>query len=200
MDLDSAIASRVRGAFPASIAPNVDAVLRLVDLADHEPTGSDIGPVLLDGEALHIPSRVYFAEPRAEGIEGLSGPARTVMECLYTRHHDGHVREKYLRAVISSSLPWVPPFVIQFLGEYVIEILWVIRRNLEYLSAEPYRRFVEENPAFIELTKQRVASYWGFYFRRCQPREHVAYQILEVLDAPRGAAQPVAADGASPRG
>jgi hypothetical protein len=201
MELDSVTAKRLRRAFPSSAAAAVDAVLRFVELGKHEPLGHEIVPVLVNGETLHIPHRIYSAEPNAETLVGLAEPARTVMECLYSRHHDGYVREKYLRDLISSPLAWVPPFVIQLLGEYVIEIHRVIWQNVGRLSGEPYRRFVVDNPAFIELTKQRVASYWNCYFRgRGQLRDHAAYQALQVLVAPRVAAQPAgAADGASPR-
>jgi hypothetical protein len=202
MDLDSVTATRVRSAFPSSARADVEAVLSLVDLGQHEPTDHDIGPVLVRGEVLHIPMRIYFPEPRAEANVDLTSRARTILECLYTRHHDGHVREKYLRAVISSPLEWVPPFVVQLLGEYVMAIHLLIRQNIGCLSQESYSRFVAENAAFIELTKQRVVSYWDCYFRKSgsQLGEHAAYQVMKVLCGPRLAGQSrVAADGAAPR-
>lgn len=71
----------------------------------------------------------FFTSPR-ESIHlrselkrsGLAPSARTVLDCLFTKHHDGYVREKYLRAVINAQFAWVPPFVIQLLGEYVVQI------------------------------------------------------------------------------
>ena len=202
MDLDSVTARRLRTAFPSTLATDVDAVLRLVEIGEHEPSADDIGPVVVSGEVLHIPARIYSPEVGADAFVGLTTLARTALECLFTRHHDGHVREKYLRAVISSQLSWVPPFVIQLLGEYVAEIHLAIRQHIDGLGGETYRRFVAENPAFIELTRQRVVSYWNCYYRTScsQLRDHVAHQVIEVLDPPSVAAQPaVAADGASPR-
>ena len=183
MDLDSVTARRVRTAFPSALATDVDAVLRLVEIGQHEPSDHDIGPVVVSGEVLHIPARIYYPEVGAEALLGLTTLARTALECLFTRHHDGHVREKYLRAVISSQLSWVPPFVIQLLGEYVAEIHLVIRHHIDSLGGETYRRFIAENPAFIELTRQRVTSYWNCYYRRAhrQLRDYVAHQVIEVL-------------------
>jgi len=177
-------------------------MLRLVAIGEHEPSAHDIGPVVIDGEVLHIPARIYSPEVGAEGLVGLTAPARTALECLFTRHHDGHVREKYLRAVISSRLSWVPPFVIQLLGEYVAEIHLTIREHVDELDGEAYRQFVAENPAFIELTRQRVASYWNCYYRTSgsRLRDYAAHQVIEGLDASSVAAQhAVAADAASPR-
>jgi hypothetical protein len=41
----------------------------------------------------------------------------------------------------------------------------IIRQNADRFGQGPYPRFVTDNPAFIELTKQRVASYWNCYFK-----------------------------------
>ena len=164
-------------------------MLRLVDIGEHEPSADDIGPVVIDGEVLHIPARIYSPEVGADALVGLTTSARTALECLFTRHHDGHVREKYLGAVISSQLSWVPPFVIQLLGEYVAEIHVAIRQHIGGLGGAAYRRFVAENPVFIALTRQRVASYCNCYkTSRNHLRDHVAQQIIEVLGPPRGAA------------
>jgi hypothetical protein len=202
IDLDSVTARRLRRAFPSSLVTDADAVLTLVEIGQHEPSEHDIGFVVVGGEVLHIPPRIYSPEVGAEALIGLTTSARTVWDCLFTRHHDGHVREKYLRAVISSQALWVPPFVIQLLGEYVAEIHLVIRRHIDGVDSDAYHRFVAENPAFIELTRQRIASYWNCYYRssRSQLRDYAAHQVIEVLDAPTGAAQTaVAVDGASPR-
>ena len=79
---------------------------------------------------------------------------RTALACLYTRHNDGHVRERHLRAVIRSSADWVPPFIVQLLGEYVIEIHRVIESNVDCLGQESYLRFVAKNPVFMKATRQ----------------------------------------------
>lgn len=163
---------------------DVDTVLGLVDVGQPLPTEHDIGSVVVGGEPLRIPARIYCPEPEPPAVAALTGSARTVLHCLFTRHHDGHVREAHLREVISSPLGWVPPYVVQLLGEYVIEIHRVIQENVRYLRQETYSRFVAENPAFIGLTRQRAISYWNCYFRS-QHRalsNYVAHQVLEVLD------------------
>jgi hypothetical protein len=63
------------------------------------------------------------------------------------------------------------PFVLQLLGEYIIEICEDIRRFAEVdLASRPawareVRSFADENPDFIVLTQQRATSYWECYYR-----------------------------------
>jgi len=137
-------------AFPSSLAAEVDAALALVPPGPIETTDDDIGPVHVGGERLHIPSRIYSAEPRFDAPDLRTDTARTAVGCLYTRHSDGHLREKHVRAIISSSEGWVPPFVVQLIGEYVVEIQEVIESNVAYLGQPSYVRFVAENPTFVE--------------------------------------------------
>jgi hypothetical protein len=68
----------------------------------------------------------------------------------------------------------------------------VIRRYIDRIRSSAYHRFAADNPAFIELTRQRIANYWNCYYRspHSQLRDYAAHQVVEVLDAPPGAAQP----------
>jgi hypothetical protein len=88
---------------------------------------------------------------------------------------------------MSSSEQWVPPFVVQLIGEYVVEIHGVIESNVAYLRQPSYVRFVAENPTFIALTRQRVISYWDCYFRQetLNLQDHVGFRLLEALGAAR---------------
>jgi len=88
-----------------------------------------------------------------------------LLNCLFSRHHDGYVRERCLKNVIGSSNTWVVPYVIKLTGEYVIEILNVIYQHLPFLNHEIYRDFLRNNPQFYTLTKCRVMSYWDCYYR-----------------------------------
>jgi hypothetical protein len=127
--------------------------------------------VLVEGEPVLIPYRVYHDLPTPEAFQAPTPIQQTVLSCWYTRHHDGFLRQRHLDQVIGVPLPWVTPFVVAPIGEYVLPILRFIRRELTDLD-EPdteqhllYGRFAAENPAFLNLTAQRVASYWDCYFR-----------------------------------
>jgi hypothetical protein len=57
------------------------------------------------------------------------------------------------------------PFVIQLLGEYVVEISERILERLDELQLETYRRFAAANESFMRLTRDHVVSYWACYYR-----------------------------------
>lgn len=88
-----------------------------------------------------------------------------------TRHHDGYVRQRHLEPLVAEPGEWVVPFVVQLLGEYVVEIheailarlLPILDRSAD--AREAYRRFVAANPDFIAVTEARIASYWNCYYR-----------------------------------
>ena len=52
--------------------------------------------------------------------------------------------------------PWVAPYVVQLIGEYVIEILTSILERLDLTEGSPtrllYGRFVADNPRYFEIT------------------------------------------------
>ena len=72
--------------------------------------------------------------------------------CIYSRHGDGHVRERSIARIIGSSQPWVVPYVLQPLGEYVVEICELICARAP-LCAPAYQDFAQANGAFLTLTE-----------------------------------------------
>jgi hypothetical protein len=137
----------------------------------------------VNGETLSIPYRIYH-DPAPIDRTRLTTRQGELLDCLLTRHHNGFVREENLARIIFANNEWIPPFVIQLVGEYVVEILQVVSRNLDHLDAPMYRRFLRANPEFFALTKQRVISYWNTYYRgRWQRRaEYVGFQIINFME------------------
>ena len=86
-----------------------------------------------------------------------------------------------------AGLPRIPParldspFVVRLIGEYVIEILQVINRDRSHLNPRLYRSFLEANPAFFTLARQRVVSYWDCYYRSQRREDYPGFQILDFL-------------------
>lgn len=136
--------------------------------------------------------RIYNPEPPGDVVAGLSATQQTVLHCLYTRHHDGFVRQRRLRKIIASEEPWIVPFVVQLIGEYVLEIVVEIRDALTDLDVQGstqqmrFGAFIAENPAFLELTSQRVMSYWNCYYR---DRLRSTYPGFSLLSSLRNAAE-----------
>jgi hypothetical protein len=173
----------LRHAFPTRIEAEVVGALAVINFnAPLKPAGSF--QVSVDGEMLEIPYRIYYDEPTPDNLRALSVVQSEILACLYTRHHNGFVREKYAGQIVASNQSWIPSFVLRLLGEYVIEILYAIERNLNNLNQDTYRQFLTSNREFYETTKRRVMSYWDSYYRRQYPdrNSYVGLKIVRFFD------------------
>lgn len=94
------------------------------------------------------------------------------------------------------------PFVVQLVGEYVIDIVADIERSLDLGPSSPaaavYGRFVADNGAYFDLTSQRVTSYWNCYQRSRYPvrrpasgSEFDVYPGFSLIESLRTAARAV---------
>ena len=165
-------------AFPASV--RADALHVASTLPQHSWNTKSFS-VRVGTETVFIPYRIYHDPALIDPIR-LTPLQIELLDCLLTRHHSGFVREKHLKKIVCANHEWTPPFVVQLIGEYVIEILRVIRTNVQNLDPQLYRRFLTSNPAFFSLTKQRVASYWDCYHRQQRREDYAGFQIVEVFD------------------
>ncbi|TDC23615.1 hypothetical protein E1265_12200 [Streptomyces sp. 8K308] len=147
--------------------------------------------VTVAGQAVTIPYRIYHDEPPESTVRTLAATEATVLHCLYTRHSDGRIRQRHVEQVVGSSEPWAVPFVVQLVGEYVVEILETIARDLPHLTEagsahqRSYGEFVAGNASFFARTERRAVSYWSRYHRRRYPAfsDYPACRLLESLRA-----------------
>ncbi|MFJ2633311.1 hypothetical protein ACIO6U_15395 [Streptomyces sp. NPDC087422] len=171
----SNVAPALTAAFPTRLADDVRTVLAVMPEARHAPMMPFEVEVEVEvevqGETVAIPSRIYNDEPGVGSDGQLSGTQQVILHCLYSRHHDGLVRQRHLERIVASDEPWVVPFVVQLAGEYVLEIIEAIGRGLPGL-ADPgsvqrraYGEFIARNAAFFARTERRVVSYWSCYYR-----------------------------------
>lgn len=186
LDLDPTLGRRLRLAFPVGLADAVDAAIDSIEPRLTSSMGEF--PVFVSGESLTIPYRLYDKDSvlahhphRDPGNEPsrIASDAEVVRACLLTRHNDGYVRMASLAWLVDRhavTRPWVVPFVVRLLSEYVIEIVDLINDRIAELadpaSAETFafREFALANPDFMRLTWSRSASYWSAYFRSRYPK------------------------------
>ncbi len=135
-------------------------------------------------EDVVIPNRLHN-DPTLLHEDSLTVLQQQLMSCLLTRHSDGFVREKYLSRIIGVNQIWVPPFVIQLAGEYVIEILHLIQRDLGVLDKALYTQFIRNNPKFLQLTEQRILSYGDCYYRSEMRHDYVGFKLLTFFHSLR---------------
>ncbi len=153
--------------------------------------------VRVEGDWLRLPTRIYNGEPDAASLAVLSESQQLMMHCLYTRHHDGHVRQRHLQPLLVADEKWVVPYVVALIGEYVVEIIEDIDAGLADLGRRAskqrslFGRFARDNFAFIELTRQRVWSYWSAYHRHDYARPgqgdaslpvHPGFTLISALE------------------
>lgn len=176
---------RLRQAFPSYLTKELDELFSLIDFDSRlEPTNARMD-VMVGNEQVNIASRVYFEHHF--GVPHLSEIQYLLYTCLYTRHHNGYMREAALRRLFQSNaanIEWVVPFVVQLAAEYVENILLLIDDQLPYLNKTTYRNFLRANPEYFYKTKQRIVSYWDCYYRRQRPHfsQYVGGRITAYLD------------------
>ena len=156
----------------------------LEDLKEDVLRISDYGnSFVLNNEELILPYRVYcdpylLVYSRNQSIEN-----RLITFCLLTRHHNGFVRERYLKEIITSKEKWVIPFVVQLMGEYVVEILIAIWESIDDMNKDNLISFIVENKSYWAKTKQRVASYYGEYYRfKINKPEYVGFKLTKRIE------------------
>ncbi|SHL01091.1 hypothetical protein [Hymenobacter psychrotolerans] len=119
---------RVVAAFPGYLQQDAEEVADFLLDWNFELHPSLNQEVLLLGQKLTIPGRVYSELPTEEAITTLSSSQQVILNCLFLRHHDGFVRQKCLEQLVDIDEYFIAPFVVHLLGEYVIEILFVVNR------------------------------------------------------------------------
>ncbi|MGR3939681.1 hypothetical protein [Streptomyces sp. BRA346] len=177
------------GAFPAHLVHDVRAVLAVMPDLQHPPMSPF--SVEVAGEAVSIPSRIYNDELPADAQHGLTATQRLILHCLYSRHGDGMIRQRHVEQIVRSGEPWVVPFVVQLVGEYVVEVLEAIRIGLSDVATPGsaqrilYGDFIARNPSYFARTERRVVSYWSCYYRHQYPTfgTYPGCLILELLRA-----------------
>jgi len=179
----NSISNIIRASFPAAHRQEAESIS--VVIAKHCErerevfSGNEI-KCQLNGEALKFPYRFYCPEPKQFDSMDLVSVERAMLLCLYTRHHNGRVREKALQQIINSEFrfDFVIPFLIQLIAEYIVQILVIIENNLHEDLLKRFAIFAVENPIYWEKTQARYVSYWNEYYRwNAMPRNE--YKTLK---------------------
>ena len=169
-------------AFPKALADEVRALLpALCDCQWHPPAAGF--QVRVGGETVDIPYRVYYRQSQVLTCANRPGLQGMIALCLGTRHHDGYLREKCVKRLIEIEEPWVVPFIIQLVGEYVVAIVKLIEQALPNLNMVLYAEFIADNRAYFETIGRRTISYWAVYYRNEYPysKDYPGRQIHATL-------------------
>lgn len=137
--------------------------------------------VNINSEKCQIPYRVYFDEPLND--DRLSPIQNDILNCIYTRHHNGRVRQKALENLSERNSYWITPFRVQLLGEYVYEIIETLSNQLNNSAKDNCKRFLAENPKIAKRTKDRITSYYDAYYRWQHPnfKDYLGKNIFDQI-------------------
>ncbi|ALX04411.1 hypothetical protein AERYTH_06760 [Aeromicrobium erythreum] len=161
-------------AFPARLADDVAVVVAALSAASHGTSAHTIDSprrprgIVVDGEVVEIPARQYHGGMDAPDRARLTSTQLGVAACIHSRHHDGRERQAWLPSLLTFDEPCASPFIVQLLGEYVVEIVTEIESTLRSGSTaastiERLVAFMEENAPFVARTRDRARSYWWKY-------------------------------------
>ncbi len=143
----------------------------------------------MDGQSVVIPARQYHGAMDAPARSWLTSTQVGVAACIYSRHHDGRERQAWLPTLLAFDDPCASPFIVQLLGEYVLEIVSEIGSTLRSADTptstiERLAAFVDENAPFMALTRDRARSYWWEYhtYPPATFADYPAARALDLLD------------------
>lgn len=156
--------------FPKKLMNEVEIVVREINFKflKSEISEEKFEIMFKNNEIISIPYRIYFDEIDGDSYNNFSLVQKAILCCVYTRHHNGHIREKYLSKLMNLNIyeEWIIPFVTRLTGEYVIELLYISDKILDKFSQELISDFNKNNLAFVKCLKSQIISYWNEYYRK----------------------------------
>lgn len=178
----SSLKNNIHKAFPSCCLESWGSIEKII----HITTSGTTFSVILESERLEIPVRIYGEELDNSVFEAMSFEERILLACLFSRHHNGYIRQKYAEILIqvSMEMPWVFPYVVGLVGEYVIDIKDLIYREKERIPNKVVRQFSKQNKFFMQTTKQRMISYWNEYYRNDYPnkKDYVGMKLFSYWE------------------
>lgn len=120
----------------------------------------------LNGQSISFPYRIYIHEMEYEVFSKMSDKEKMIISCIYSRSHNGFIREKHIRNLLSMDYPeWVIPYIFKVCDEYVVEILEVVYESLKDRNTESIKEFCTNNQIAFCKSYNRIISYWNEFYR-----------------------------------
>jgi hypothetical protein len=157
MAVSAETAAVLEATLPSYLKPDLDIVMARLPPSQWSSRHLD-EPVYIDGEQIRLLNRFYSPEPVDADLAGLTERQRQVLASLYSWHHDGFVRERWM-AGLRGDEPWLPLFMLRLVGDYVEPIWERALAEIDAIPRERYLAFARENPAFMSATRDRIVSY-----------------------------------------
>jgi hypothetical protein len=178
VESDGASSALMKG-FPSTASPMISEALRIIGRPVTVLTGAY--QLVVCGESLVIPYRAHFDLKKGEIFESQMRE-NTVLTCILSRHSEGKLRQRAVRALLATpNVCWVIPYVVALVGEYVIEVLVDIEKSVDQLDPAEYGLMLRNNADYVATLEQKIISYWNCYYRREFPvfKDYVGSRLIE---------------------
>jgi hypothetical protein len=171
----------LQAAFPFCLEDDINKVARLLSRETHDARIYTVN-YHMNGVEICFPYRIYFTSNPESIVGSLSDQQKMILYCIYSRHHNGFVREKCIRLLLSMNYDeWTIPFIVKICDEYVIQILEIVYTRLQEQDTEHIKNFCLENHEESLKSYDRMVSYWNEYYRgyECRPISHyIGYKLF----------------------
>lgn len=182
----------IQKAFPSEVQEELNSLLTRFEIETKHST-IRFEETIVGKEFIQIPSRIYYNPPYSLVDSKFTQIEKEILSCIYSRHHNGFIRQKAIMNTIHSDNYWTTPYIVKIIGEYVIEILNDINNNFGTINKTNLILFIQKNPEFYNRICSRVESYWDCYYRYQFPKKlnnikvtgklrYVGFQLLDKID------------------
>lgn len=117
----------------------------------------------LTRETVEIPYRIELEELETDNLTEIE---KQMLFCIYTRHYDGHIREKYTKKLLEMEIQeWEFPFLLKLSEEYIYEILELIYNALKGQNNQQLKEFAKNNKELLCKGYSKMTQYWNRFYR-----------------------------------
>ena len=176
------VRSAFEQAFPETCREDLEQVLQILPTAtvDNISILVSVAGITynLSDYFVQFPYRIYLEEPKEERIQALSDTQKLILACIYTRSHDGYIRQKYVKEILDVDFPaWCIPYIVKLCDEYVAEILEVIYDGLKDRDNGEVQEFCRNNRERTRKGYARMTSYWNEYYRVTKFQKYIGRKL-----------------------
>ena len=174
-------------AFPRELEDEIKSIFRRITLKTNIYNGGTFD-VFVNKEVIHIPERIYYEDIEVNLEVSLSQIQKCILDCFFTRHYNGYIRQKRLNNIFNSSIiyNWSIPYIVRLMGEYIVEIIDDINKNIELIDEIALKEFIRTNQKFILTTEGRIASYWGEFYKLEHAKDkYVGFKVKKYIQSLR---------------
>ena len=157
-------------AFPKDLEEAVSKVFNLIlnDTYNKSINGKSPNSVeyLLGNSIIQIPYRIYYNDHSDSFINELNAREKMILHCIFSRSHDGFIRQKHVKSLLSMEYEdWAIPYIVKICDEYIVEILEMTYLILQEQDTERIKEFCYQNIVSFCKNYSRMISYWNEFYR-----------------------------------